>query len=142
MFNQFYKISLILIAALMLGMVTFEPAYASSSAEEVPEDGPVYLKLKPITAPVWKNGRVRYNIFLTLNLEFSDDDKKEIVRKRLPKIRNAFLLEVHDKSILYKDDKRGIDFVRLRKRLMASAEKAVGKDMVRDILVVEAFSGK
>ncbi len=118
-------------------------AHASSSEEtEEASEGPYYLQLKPISAPIWKKGRVKYNIFLTLSLEFEDEEKLEMAQNRLPKIRNALLLDVHNKSILYKDESRGINFKGLKNRLMASLVRAVGKSTVKDVLVIEAYSGK
>lgn len=140
---RFLKFPLFVFMIAIMTMGSFSSASASSEAPPAEVDeGPIYLKMRPLSAPIWKKGRIRYSIFLTLSLEFDDEDKKEIAYGRMPKLRDAFLLELHNKSILYRDETRGIDFPRLKKRLMASAAKAVGNGTIKDILVLDAHSGK
>lgn len=139
---QLFKLPLLalVVAGFIAGTLPSASAKSEEDAPIVADEGPIYLKMKPLGAPIWKKGRIKYSIFLTLSLEFDDADKKDIVNGRIPKLRDAFLLELHNKSILHRDETRGINFPRLKKRLMASAVKAVGKDTIKDILVLDAQS--
>jgi len=107
----------------------------------VETDGPIYVRMDPMTAPVYRKDRVRYYIFLTVNLLMADAEAKQNAYKLMPKLRDAFLRELHGDSILREDGPKGLDLYALKKRLMNQARKVLGKEKVSDVLITNAIRG-
>lgn len=109
--------------------------------DSAPIDGPIYVRMDPVTAPVYRKNRVRYYIFLTINLLMSDAEAKAEAYKLMPKLRDAFLRELHGDSILREDGPKGLDLYGLKKRLMNQARKILGAKAVSDVLITNAIRG-
>ena len=58
-----------------------------SDAEQVAEA--LFVQFEPIPAPVIANGRVEYQVLLTLSLQVSDIGAKNDVNAVLPRLRDA-----------------------------------------------------
>ncbi|MEP3244870.1 MAG: flagellar basal body-associated FliL family protein [Sneathiella sp.] len=115
---------------------------ASAAAEEVVEDGPFYLEMKPLSVPIRrKNGNIRYYMFMTVSLEFDEKDKKDGTRKLIPRVRDAFLQDLSGRSVLHKDKTRGVDFEKVKDRLLKKAAKVLGKNAPSGVLVVKVYKG-
>ncbi|MFT6558810.1 MAG: hypothetical protein ACJAYR_002688 [Sneathiella sp.] len=136
---------LLLATCVLLALALVPDARASSSAEPeegVVEEGPFYLELKPLSVPIRrKNGDIRYYMFMTVSLEFDEKEKKDGTRKLIPRVRDAFLKDLSGRTVLYKDKTRGVDYDRLKKRLLTQANQVLGKKAPSDILVVKVFKG-
>ncbi|MBM3489423.1 MAG: hypothetical protein FJX68_03080 [Alphaproteobacteria bacterium] len=99
---------------------------------------PVYLQREPLTAPVMENNRLKQQIMLTLSLEIIGSDARENALKNLPRLRDAMLRDLFTESILRGDGSGAIDLEDLKIRMLQAARSVVGKDKVRNILVVKA----
>ncbi len=132
-------------ACLVFATTPLQPSYAAAPAEAeegADEDGPFYLEMKPLSVPIRrKNGNIKYYMFMTVSLEFDDEDKKDGTRKLIPRVRDAFLQDLSGRSVLHKDKTRGVDFDLVKKRLMKKASKVLGKNAPSNVLVVKVFKG-
>ncbi|MCG8490491.1 MAG: hypothetical protein MI743_02650 [Sneathiellales bacterium] len=117
-------------------------AAAPAPEEGAVEEGPFYLEMKPLSVPIRrKNGNIKYYMFLTVSLEFDEKEKKDKTRKLIPRVRDAFLQDLGDRSVLHKDKNRGVDFEKVKNRLMKQASKVLKKNAPTGILVVKVFKG-
>ncbi len=133
---------LVLIAALSGAAPAIANEHGGGEGEGGGEvDGPIYVRMDPMTAPVYRKNRVRYYVFLTINLLMSDDEAKSRAYKLMPKLRDAFLRELHGDSILREDGPKGLDLYSLKKRLMSQARKVLGAKAVSDVLITNAIRG-
>ncbi|WP_025899761.1 flagellar basal body-associated FliL family protein [Sneathiella glossodoripedis] len=135
--------------ALFLGFCTVgiysSDAVAAASeeeGEEVIDEGPFYLELKPLSVPIRKkSGAIRYYMFISMSMEFDDQDKKDYSRKMIPRLRDAFLQDLSGRSVLHKDKSRGVDFEQVKRRLNKQAKKVLGKNAPNGMHVVKVFKG-
>lgn len=119
-------------------------AYASSGGgeEDVAEEGPFYLEMKPVSVPIRrKSGAIKYHMFIVPSLEFDEKDKKSKAKKLTPRLRDAFLQDMSGRSVLHKDKSQGLDFEQIKRRLNGQAKKVLGKSAPEAIHVVKVFKG-
>ncbi|MBL4740441.1 MAG: hypothetical protein JKY12_05570 [Sneathiella sp.] len=135
--------ALVLILAFSMVSLGVSNAFASASEKEAPEnEEPYYLELKPVSIPIRKsNGTIRYYMFITLNLEFDEQDKKDHARRMIPRIRDAFLQDLSGRTVLHKDKRRGMDFEAVKKRLMKQSSKVLSKNAPVAVHIVKVFKG-
>ncbi len=95
----------------------------------------MFVELDPITAPFIRDGRFAQYIVLTISLEVNDDDAKDMVRRNIPRIRDAFLSELHTLAAMRSPRQRLINLSRIKVRLMSGANRVLGRGVVLDILV-------
>ncbi|WP_169568682.1 flagellar basal body-associated FliL family protein [Sneathiella limimaris] len=117
-------------------------ASSSEEGEEVIEEGPFYLEMKPLSVPIRrKSGAIKYYMFISMSLEFDDQDKKKYSRKMIPRLRDAFLQDLSGQSVLHKDKARGVDFELVKRRLIKQASKVLGDKAPMGMHVVKVFKG-
>lgn len=102
---------------------------------------PVFVELQPISAPVIRKSRVRYYVHFGVSLQLVDEAAKERVYQQMPRLRDAFLRDLHGRSVMRSDDAEEIDFDAVKMRLMAQAEQVLGRGAVRDVLLTRALGG-
>ncbi|MBL4907275.1 MAG: hypothetical protein JKX94_07480 [Sneathiella sp.] len=133
-----------LLSALFLFSVGTPSALASAKEKEEENqlEAPYHLEMKPISVPIRKkSGTIRYYMFLTVSLEFDENDKKSYARKMIPRLRDAFLQDMSGRSVLHKDKRRGMDFDLIKKRLLKQATKVLRKDAPLGVNIVKIFKG-
>ena len=122
--------------------LSYAHAKSEASEEEVVEEGPFYLEMKPLSVPIrHKSGSIKYYMFLTMSLEFDEKEKKDFSKKVIPRLRDAFLQDLSGQSVLHKDKTRGVDFELVKRRLTKQAEKVLGKNAPNGMHVVKVFKG-
>ncbi len=142
------------LALLMLGgggavgykLLLAEPAEGPEAAEQggvepVVETAPVYIAMQPFSAPVVYKNRLRYYVQLGVSLQLDSETSKEIVYNQMPRLRDAFLRDLHGNSVLRPGSKRMIDFDAVKSRLLAHAQSIFGAEVVRDVLITRAMGG-
>lgn len=120
-----------------------QPVYASSAKEDPAAlEAPFYLEMKPISVPIRKrSGNIRYYMFLTFSLEFDENDKKTHARKVMPRLRDAFLQDMSGRSVLHKDKSRGLDYEKIKKRLLKQATKVLHGDAPIGLNIIRIQKG-
>ncbi len=111
---------------------------SGGSEEHIAEaggDGALFVELDPITAPFIRDGRFAQYIVLTVSLEVSDDEAKLAVRRNMPRLRDAFVSELHALAAMRSPKQKLINLSRIKTRMLAGADRVLGKDVVLDVLV-------
>lgn len=112
-----------------------EVATASEHSAEKSSDNLLYVNLDSITAPFIRDGRFAQYIVLTIALEVANADAKDAVRHNIPRLRDAFISELHTLAAIRSPQQKLINLARVKARLMAGAERVLGKDVVVEVLV-------
>ena len=108
-------------------------------APEIPygsiEGQPLYIELDPLTAPFVRDGRFAHYVVIIVNLEVASRDDVDKVRGLLPRLRDAFVTELHTMATMRNPDQAMINMRRVKSRLLANADAVLGVGVVRSVLV-------
>ena len=141
------KTAIILVVLLIVlgggGYVGWQQMGGSSSEstkEEIDEnfffnDDPRFVELDLLTAPFVRGGKFVQYVVLVINLEASNDDAVEEIRAAMPRLRDAFVTELHTIATMRNPDQKMLNIKRIKSRLLANANKVMGEGIVRDVLV-------
>ena len=119
----------------------------ADAAEEVAppptdlDDDPIYLRMDGMTVPVLKGNRIRHYLFLNMMLEMNSEDDREKAARLKPRLHDAFLREFYSRSVIDSHVSGAIDFPKMKRRLIKQANKVLGNDGVRNILITRAMRG-
>jgi len=139
------KIIIVVIALLVLGGGGFagwkyflSGDKSAAPAEGVKESaGPVYLDMEPFIIPVIREDRVVKYLSLAVKLELAGPNAEAKVKEMMPYVRDAFLTRLHI-ALSRGDTGLNADTARLKHQLLAEAERVLGPDQVRDVLIGQA----
>jgi flagellar FliL protein len=99
------------------------------------EGQPLFIELDPLTAPFVRDGKFAHYVVLVVNLEVVNKDDLDKVRELLPRLRDAFVTELHTMATMRNPDQAMINIRRVKSRLLASADAVFGAGVVRSVLV-------
>lgn len=110
-------------------------------AAPMPPD-PVYLKLDTFVVPVLRGGVIDGFVRLEVTLELRDAEAKREFDRRMAKLRDAILTDLHALIPLRRagasERLSSTDVAAIKGRLMKIVESQVGAGVVRDVLLEEA----
>lgn len=116
--------------------------FAAGQAELLPDipygnlDGqPLFIELDPLTAPFVRDGKFAHYVVIVVNLEVVSKDDIDKVRLLLPRLRDAFVTELHTMATMRNPDQAMINIRRVKSRLLANADAVLGVGVVRGVLV-------
>ncbi len=72
---------------------------------------------------------------LVFNHEVRGDDEVDEVRAVMPRLRDAFVTELHTIATMRNPEQKMLNMKRIKSRLLASAHKVMRNEIVRDVLV-------
>ena len=98
-------------------------------------DDPRFVELDLLTAPFLRGGKFAKYVVLVINLEVSNDDEVEEVRAVMPRLRDAFVTELHTIATMRNPEQKMLNIKRIKSRLLVSANEVMGEGFVRDVLV-------
>jgi hypothetical protein len=94
-----------------------------------------YVEIERLTAPFIRNGEFVQYVLLDVSLELTDEPSATRVRRLTPRLRDAFLGELHRLARVRPAGQRLINLGRVKARLLAGADRVLGPNVVRDVLV-------
>ena len=98
-------------------------------------DDPRFVELDLLTAPFLRGGKFVKYVVLVIILEVSNDDEVEEVRAVMPRLRDAFVTELHTIATMRNPEQKMLNIKRIKSRLLVSANEVMGDGVVRDVLV-------
>ncbi len=134
-------VALFVIAALGGGYFAWTEFFAGQSGGEGAsalfsrDDKPYYVEIERLTAPFIRDGEFVQYVVLDVSLELADEPNATKVRQLAPRLRDAFLAELHRLARIRPAGQRLINLGRVKARLLAGADRVLGPDVVRDVLV-------
>lgn len=144
-----------LAAALMLFMSVFAglaSASSSSHGAKKPEAerekgsgfaGPRIptISMPVLVTPVVVSGELHHYVFLSITLELTGDEHKNMMLEKIPYIQDAFLREVHKASVAKDNDPTVIDEEGLKLRLIAVGATVVGPNVIKAVALRNVVQG-
>ena len=144
-----------LAAALMLLTCLFAGLASASSSSHAPKKpeaerekgsgfaGPRIptISMPALVTPVVVNGALEHYVFLSLTLELTGDEHKNMMLEKIPYLQDAYLREVHRASVAKDNDPRVIDEEGLKDRLMRVSATVVGPGIVKAITLRNVVQG-
>lgn len=112
--------------------------------EEVDKDEgkAIFIQMEPILIPIFKGNEVAAKIQLQIKLETSSTENAIKIQRRLTKISNVFITDLHAfMPRLIKQQER-VDVIILKARLREIAARHLEKGMIDDILVQSVIDTK
>ncbi|MBP5855793.1 hypothetical protein KAJ83_02150 [Marivibrio halodurans] len=112
------------------------------ASDAAPDDGPgepaVYVELEALTIPVIRGGAVAKYVLLQISLEVEDLAAREEIQERMPRLMDAFLRDLHAYFASVPLDSP-LNVRTVKARLRAIADRIVGADVVREVLIQGAY---
>ena len=99
------------------------------------DDEPKFVELDLLTAPFVRGGKFVQYVVLVVILEVDDDDGVDEVRSVMPRLRDAFVTELHTIATMRNPEQKMLNMKRIKSRLLASAHKVMRNRIVRAVLV-------
>ncbi len=99
------------------------------------DDKPVYVEIERLTAPFIRDGGFVQYVVLDVSLEVAQAHDVDTVRRLAPRLRDSFLVELHRLATIRPASQRLINVARIKARLLAGADRVLGPDVVRNVLV-------
>ena len=144
------KIIILLVILLLVagggGAAYYFLVLAKESEGEVIEEEPLppppeFEEMDSLAVPVIRGGRVMKFVLLKTSLELVDADARDRIERYRPRLKEAYLLEMHDYFSSVPDD-QPINVRAVTKRLMKATRRVLGKGVVRDILIQGVYEKK
>lgn len=139
------QIARILAIALVLGAAgTAAPLLAGDRNArpdyETLKKGPYYLQLEPIMVPRLENNVPRQLLTYVLVVEFADAESRERAKLIMPRLMDAFLRDLHILTSRPGTSEDGVDLAVAKRYLLASGERILGAQAVKDVLIERTIS--
>ncbi len=99
------------------------------------DDKPLYIEIERLTAPFIRDQRFVQYVVLDVSLEVVEERDADKVRQLTPRLRDAFLGELHRLATIRPARQKLINVARVKARLLAGADRVLGPRVVRDVLV-------
>lgn len=98
-----------------------------------------YFTLKPFTLPLMHNGEITEQFTLVISMEIADEDGRAELARRVPRIRDNMYQALYQMVTFRRRGAPIPDVDMFKERLLRVALRFAGKDLVKDILVQQAF---
>lgn len=141
------------VALMLLMCLCATPALAGSSShgskEKVEREkgsgfaGPRIptIQMPTLVTPVVIDGDLHHYVFLSITLELTRDEHKNMMLEKIPYLQDAFLREVHAGTVAKDKDPTVLDEEGIRARLMRVSVTVVGPDVVKAITMRNVVQG-
>jgi hypothetical protein len=144
-----------LAAALLLLMSVFAGLASASSSSHGPKKpeaerekgsgfaGPRIptITMPVLVTPVVVNGELQHYLFLSVTLELTGDEHKNMMLEKIPYLQDAYLREVHRASVAKDNDATVLDEEGLKERLFRVSATVVGPNIVKAIALRNVVQG-
>lgn len=136
------QISVLLAAVLLFAALGTRPAYAADESAIPGKDKPISVRLEPLVVSIQRNGVVEKHVGFVIVLEVADSAAQAKVHDLMPKLNDAFVVDLNALASLPHAADNGIDPDALKRRLNASCVRVLGPDVVKSIVFLRSFTRK
>lgn len=103
-------------------------------------DKPISVRMEPLVVSLQRNGVVEKHVGFVVVLEVPSIAAQARVQDLMAKLTDAFVVDINALASLPNAVDNGIDPEALRRRLMASSNRVLGPDVVRNIVFLRQFT--
>ena len=100
-----------------------------------------FVSMEPLSISIFRGGAVATTIELKLQLE-TREGNEFIVKKNLPRLKDAFIRDLHSYFPRLLSRKKELDLADLTKRLFLIGKKTLGKGIIDDLSILSAKNRK
>ncbi|MDA0306028.1 MAG: hypothetical protein O3B76_07040 [Proteobacteria bacterium] len=124
------------IAALKtLSLGPFKNQIKTVKAKEIRADTAIFIDMEPLGIPIFRGNRVIATIQIQVKLETGNEDNSEIIKRKMPVIRDAFIRDLHSFMPRLLKAKERVDVLIVKQRLQYIGDKVAGKGLIKNVLV-------
>ena len=98
-----------------------------------------YVKLDPLHVSQMPADGKSFRMLLSVVLEVPNPDHAILIEKLMPKLRDAFIRELHGRPLGHNRNWAPDDFEIVKQRLLTQTERVLGPGFVSNILVQQAM---
>ena len=99
------------------------------------------ISMPTLVTPVVVGGELHHYVFLSVTLELTSDEHKNMMLEKIPYLQDAYLREVHGPSVARDKDPAVIDEDGLKVRLMRVSATVVGEGVVKAVTLRNVVHG-
>ena len=121
-----------------LAIGPFEVA-GSIEEEKEPEEEPILIDVDPLMLQVIREDQIAGTIQIQIKLETAGQENAIFLRRRLAKVSDAFMQDLHGFLPRLLKKKERLDLTILKDRLKLIGERLVGKGYIDGVLVQSAI---
>jgi hypothetical protein len=114
---------------------TTAEAAAAQAKDEAAKKMKRFIELEPIMLPIIREGQVILHVTLVTAVEMHKALAPQDIRDVTPRLRDAFISELHAIYALRYVQERGYDLPIVRQRLVQSAQRVLGPDLLRAVTI-------
>ncbi|MGH6953028.1 MAG: hypothetical protein ACREGL_02530 [Alphaproteobacteria bacterium] len=112
-----------------------EPAGEHAAVPEAGVQGTFFVPIHNLMVPVVRGDRIERHVALTVALEVEGEESRMKVMRALPRLRDALLADLYSYLRLIDFDREPSFLPAVKTRLTAVANRTMGADTVRAVLV-------
>ncbi|MGB0684511.1 MAG: flagellar basal body-associated FliL family protein [Magnetovibrionaceae bacterium] len=114
----------------------FADPNAPSEEEQVVEEEPArYIDMEPLVLSIFADDRVATVIQIELQLETDTPENQALIERRMPRIKDAFVKEMHAFIPRLLRRMKRLDILAVRDRLQLVANRQLGEGVVTGVLI-------
>ena len=139
---------LLLISCLAGSGIAAASSHAPKEKSETREKGSGFagpriptVSMPVLVTPVVVEGDLHHYVFLSVTLELTSDEHKNMMLEKIPYLQDAYLREVHGQSVARDNDPAVVDEDGLKARLMRVSATVVGPNIVKTITLRNVVQG-
>jgi len=99
------------------------------------EGQPVYVELGALAAHFVRDKKFVHYVALIVNLEVGDQDDIDKVRAFMPRLCDAFVMDLHNLATVHNSAQGLINMRRVKSMLQSTTLEVLGPNVVHDVLV-------
>jgi len=126
---------LLLVLLLFVAAAPAQAVDREKGASELIPGAPVFFDIRPLTLPVIEGNRVRRQVGILLTLELVKGHVKQEAAEKEHELTDAFITELNRMYGWRAGADRVADERLIKERLHAAADRILGADVVRDVLI-------
>ena len=107
--------------------------------EEAPPEPPseiVFVRMAPLVVSVFQDDVPVSLLQFEIGVETMTGDNEELVRKLIPKLRDAYLRDMYDTVPLIIGEDASMDIPLLKQRLLMISDRVAGEGVVSSVLIL------
>jgi hypothetical protein len=99
------------------------------------------VSMPVLVTPIVVNGELHHYVFLSVTLELTSDEHKNMMLEKIPYLQDAYLREVHAATVARDNDPAVVDEEGVKGRLMRVSATVVGEGVVKAITLRNVVQG-
>jgi flagellar basal body-associated protein FliL len=120
-----------------------DKAKSEEESEEIEvaaaDPGASYIKMKPVTGPVFRKNRIAFNVMLSFSLELTDTDVRDDVARMMPRLRDAMVRDLYANGVTRNDGSDRFDLEAVKRRMLRVATQTIPGGLISDVLITSVI---